>query len=349
MDPTGRLRARKPGANAAVNARAVHTDVPAPRPSRLPLRLLGPRYWLTWLGLGVLRLIQLLPHPLLLATGRVIGRLVRRLPLRYAQVARCNLALCLPQLSEAQRERVLDEHFEALGMGLCESAMTWWGSDAQIGRLSRIEGIEHLRHALGRGRGAILLTAHFTTLEIGARVLNTEMPLNAMHKRPKNALLAHFFERHRGRHALRVFSRDNVRGMVRALRDNECVWYAPDQSYRKKGAAMVHFFGVPAATNVFTSRLATLTGAQVLFVSHERLAANAGYRVTLQPAPVPYPSDSALQDAEQFHRFVESEVRRIPAQYWWIHRRFKGLTPDYPNYYGSAARRQPPVINPPPP
>jgi KDO2-lipid IV(A) lauroyltransferase len=305
----------------------------------MPLPLLGPRYWPTWLGLGLLRLIQLLPHGLLLAVGRVIGRLVRRLPLHYAQVARCNLQLCLPELSRSQREQVLAEHFEALGMGLCESAMTWWGSDAEITRLSRVAGLEHLRHALEQGRGAILLTAHFTTLEIGARVLNTQVPLNAMHKHPKNALLAHFFERHRGRHALRIFSRDNVRGMVRALRRNECVWYAPDQSYRKKGAQMIHFFGVPAATNVFTSRLAAMTGAAVLFVGHERLAGNAGYCVTLHPAPPGYPSDSAIQDAEQFHRFVETEVRRNPAQYWWIHRRFKGLTADYPNYYGSAARR----------
>jgi Kdo2-lipid IVA lauroyltransferase/acyltransferase len=300
----------------------------------VPLSLFGPRYWPTWLGLGVLRLIQLLPHAQKLRAGRAIGALVRRLPLRYAQVARVNLRLCLPELTASQREQVLDQHFAALGMALCESAMTWWGSDAQISALSRIVGVEHLRAALAQGRGAILLTAHFTTLEIGARVLNNQVPLNAMHKRPKNALLAHFFERHRGRHALKVFNRDNVRGMVRALRDNECVWYAPDQSYRGKGAEMVPFFGIPAATNVFTSRLATLTGAAVLFVGHERLPGNEGYCVTLHPSPAGYPSDSAIADAEQFHHFVEGEVRRIPAQYWWIHRRFKGLSADYPKYYG---------------
>jgi KDO2-lipid IV(A) lauroyltransferase len=321
-----------------VNVPAVHPAAPA-RPSWVPLKFMWPRYWPTWLGLGLMRLIQLLPHALLLLVGRTIGRLVRWLPLHYTQVARCNLNLCLPELTLAQRERVLNEHFEALGMGLCESAMTWWGSDADFTRLSRVVGLEHLRQALEQGRGAILLTAHFTTLEIGARVLNTQVPLNAMHKRPKNALLAHFFEHHRGRHALRIFSRDNVRGMVRALRDNECVWYAPDQSYRKKGAEMIHFFGIPAATNVFTSRLAQMTGAAVLFVAHERLPGNAGYCVTINRAPRGYPGESAIADAEQFHRFVEAEVRRNPAQYWWIHRRFKGLSPDYPNYYGSAARR----------
>jgi KDO2-lipid IV(A) lauroyltransferase len=95
--------------------------------------------------------------------------------------------------------------------------------------------------------------------------------------------------------------------------------------------------------------LAAMTGAAVLFVGHERLPGNAGYCVSLHPAPAGYPSESAIEDAEQFHRFVEAEVRRNPAQYWWIHRRFKGLSADYPNYYGGVARRAPATISAPPP
>ncbi len=324
-----------------MNTRTVQPDSEV-GPSAMPMRFLAPRYWPTWLGLGLMRVIQLLPHGMLLGVGRLIGRVVRRLPLHYAQVARCNLALCLPEMPALQRERVLNQHFEALGMGVCESAMTWWGSDAEIARLSRIAGVEHLRRALDQGRGAILLTAHFTTLEIGARILNSVFPINALYRPPKNDLLTHIAVSNRNRYARGTIERDDIRGMVRALRDNECVWYAPDQSYRKKGAEMVPFFGVPAATNVFTSRLATLTGAAVLFIGHERLPGNAGYRVSIHPAPEGYPSPSATDDAEQYHHFVEAEVRRNPAQYWWIHRRFKGLSADYPNYYGSAARRSSP-------
>jgi KDO2-lipid IV(A) lauroyltransferase len=101
---------------------------------------------------------------------------------------------------------------------------------------------------------------------------------------------------------------------------------------------MVPFFGIPAATNVATSRLAELTGAAVLLYSHERLPDAKGYRVVLSPPLAGYPGASAQADALRFNHFIEAEVRRIPEQYWWIHRRFKGLTGDYPNYYGAAAR-----------
>jgi KDO2-lipid IV(A) lauroyltransferase len=309
----------------------------------IPLRFLAPRYWLTWLAIGILRTLERLPYPQLVRAGRALGRLARRLPLNYIKVARCNMRLCLPELTDAAREQLLDRHFEALGVTMCESAMSWWSCDARIAKLSRIEGVEHLEQALAAGRGAIILTAHFTTLEIGARILNTTgIPMNVLYRPPKNQLLAHVANTNRRSFARgemdRTIERDDIRGMVRALRRNACVWYAPDQSYRNKGAEMVPFFGIPAATNVATSRLAQLTGAAVLFYSHERLADAKGYRVVIGPVLADYPSGSTQLDALRFNHFIEEQVRRIPEQYWWIHRRFKGLTPDYPNYYGDAAR-----------
>jgi len=113
--------------------------------------------------------------------------------------------------------------------------------------------------------------------------------------------------------------------MVRALRNNEIVWYAPDQSFRKKGAQMVRFFGTAAATNTGTSRLAQLTGASILYFSHERLPNGAGYRIVIHPPASSIPSDDAIADTEHFNCFIESEVRRLPEHYWWIHKRFKGL------------------------
>ena len=306
----------------------------------VPWRLLAPQYWHAWLGLGLLRVFARLPYSLLVCIGRGVGRFARRLPLNYVKVARCNLRLCLPKVSEVGRERLLNQHFEALGIALCETAMAWWSSNDRILKHATVEGLHHLEEALKRGHGAILLTAHFTTLEIGARIMSATFPTNVLYRPLKNPVLAYVMERLRGRHARRAIRRDDVRAMVRALKNNECVWYAPDQSYRNKGAEMVPFFGLPAATNVSTSRLAKLTGASVLLYSHERLPRAGGYRVVIHSPLEGYPSSCAVTDTGRFHRFIEAEVHRIPEQYWWIHRRFKGLAADYPDHYGKAGRRR---------
>jgi KDO2-lipid IV(A) lauroyltransferase len=317
-----------------------YSRLPLSRASILNLRpeLLLPQYWPTWIGLTFLRLIERLPYPAVLGAGRVIGRIARRLAIPYVRVARRNIELCLPQLTRREQRQLLDRHFLHLGMSLCESAMSWWSSDERILSLSRVEGLEHLERARSAGRGIILLTSHFTTLEIGARILNTTTPINVLYRPLKNKLLAAVSNASRDHHARRAIQRDDVRTMIRALKDNEIVWYAPDQSYRKKGAQMVPFFGIPAASNTFTSRLAELTGATVMFFSHERLPDAKGYRVAIHPLLENFPSGDARADTERFHHFIEDEVRRIPEQFWWIHRRFKGLSEDYPDYYGTALR-----------
>jgi KDO2-lipid IV(A) lauroyltransferase len=131
--------------------------------------------------------------------------------------------------------------------------------------------------------------------------------------------------------------------MIRALKNNEAVWYAPDQSYRNKGAAMVKFFGVPAATTTATSRLARISGAAVLTYFPERLPGNAGYRVVIGPALEDFPGTDVVCDVERFNRLLEAQICRVPEQYLWVHRRFKGLDADYPDYYGRDSRKRAPV------
>lgn len=263
----------------------------------------------------------------------MIGRIAKALPLRYVKVARRNIELCFPELSQVERQRLLARHFESLGASLCESAMTWWSDDERVNGLSHIDGLQHLDAELGKGQGVILLTAHFTTLEMGARILNGVRQINVLYKPPGNALLAKVANDSRASRARSTIERDDIRTMIKALRNNEIVWYAPDQSFRKKGAQMVPFFGIPAATNTFTSRLARLTGASVLYFTHERLPQDRGYRVVIHPPQENFPSDDDVADTLRYHAFIESEVRRIPEQYWWIHRRFKGLSPTDPDWY----------------
>jgi KDO2-lipid IV(A) lauroyltransferase len=297
-------------------------------------RLLSPRYWPTWAGLGVLRLLSLLPFSAQLAVGTALGAMLRRLPIRFVRIARRNIDLCLPQLGAAERRRLLNRHFVSLGIALLEIAAAWWCPAARLARISTVEGMEHVRNALARGRGAILLTAHFTPLEIGGRIVAAATPVNIVYRPTDNEVLAHVLGRCRSRNGGHAIPRDDIRSMIAALKNNEVVWYAPDQSYRKKGAEMVSLFGIPAPTNTATSRIARMTGAAVLPYFVERLPGSAGYRVVIQPPLENFPSDCPRADAERFHRLIEAQVHAVPDQYLWIHRRFKGLTATDPDYYG---------------
>jgi Kdo2-lipid IVA lauroyltransferase/acyltransferase len=295
--------------------------------------LLHPRYWPTWIAIGILRLLEPLPFPVLLWLGRRLGDFARMLPLSFVRIARRNLELCLPERTPEERENLLREHFHSLGIGIFETAVAWWSSNERILELTKIEGEEHLRAAFARGRGAILLSAHFTTIEIGGRALCARTTPNVMYRPAGNPVLERFLARNRNLRAKRAIPRDDVRTLISALKDNESVWYAPDQSYRKKGAAMVPFFKIPAATNTATSRLARLTGAAVLPYFQERLPGSQGYRMVIQPMLENFPTGDPVIDAQRFNELVEAQVRLVPDQYLWIHRRFKGLTADYPDYY----------------
>jgi Kdo2-lipid IVA lauroyltransferase/acyltransferase len=306
----------------------------------MPLRLAAPRYWLTWAGLGLLRLLALLPFGVIVRLGRAVGAVMRALPIRFVRTARRNLELCLPELSAAERERLLNEHFASLGVALLEIPFAWWSSPARLAKLLHFEGIEHLRAAQALGHGVILLTAHFTSMEMAGRALLFVAPVGFLYRETRNEVVAYALKRFRVGYGGHPIPKDDIRAFVSALRRNECVWYAPDQSYRKKGAEMVPLFGIPAATNTLTSRLARMTGAVVLPYFFQRLPGTQGYRAVIHP-PIPnFPSDCAAADTERFNHMIEAQVRRAPEQYLWIHRRFKGLTADYPDYYGRQAPRR---------
>ncbi|GAC1300013.1 MAG: hypothetical protein NVSMB15_08880 [Steroidobacteraceae bacterium] len=213
--------------------------------------------------MSILRIIERLPIPAQRYLGAALGALIRRLPLAYVRIARRNIELCMPALSPQERAALLDRHCASLGMALCETAVTWWSSDRRVQALARVEGLEHLQAALAKGRGAIMIGGHFTTIEIATRILGTVVPLNVVYRPTKNAVLSHTMFTSFSRHG-KPIAHDDIRSMIRALKRNEAVWYAPDQSYRNKGAAMVNFFGIPAATTTATSRLARISGAAVL-------------------------------------------------------------------------------------
>lgn len=300
-------------------------------------RFFLPQRWPMWCALAVLRALAQRDYPALLRVGRRVGNLARWLPLPQQRVVRRNLELCFPAMTPAERERLLEQHFREAGITLGETALAWFASPERLLELVQFEGLDELDRLVAEGRGVILLAAHFTTLEIGARFATAARRVHAVYKPSKDPLLSEFFRRYRGAVAAGMIASDDIRAMVRVLKAGGVVWYAPDQAFRAKGAENVPFFGVPVATNTATSRLARLTGAAVLPFFVERLPGDAGYRVRIGPALENFPGTDSVADTLRHHALIEAEIRRIPAQYLWLHKRFKALGERAPDYYSRHA------------
>src|SRR5207342_2537695 len=143
---------------------------------------LAPKTWLSWLGIGTLVAMGRLPWPLQRVLGRGLGALLRSALRTRRDVAARNLAMCFPELGDAAREALLRAHFSALGIGVFEFSRAWWGSVAPLRRDVEIEGLEHLAAAREGGRGVIVVSGHFTTLETCGRLLCDHVPLAGMYR-----------------------------------------------------------------------------------------------------------------------------------------------------------------------
>lgn len=306
------------------------TDAGAP-----PFRwsFLGPRYWPAWLGAAVLRLLCLLPLPLLVRLGEGLGWLFGRLAPGRRRIARINLSACFPDLADAEIERRADAHFRALGAGIFEACLAWWASDARLRRHGEVVGLEHLERARADGTGVLLLTGHFTTLELGARyLLVAGTPFHAMYRPIKNPLFDYLMHRWRSNIAkLPALPRDELRPLVRALREGRAVWYGPDQTLDRREGVFVPFFGVPVLMVTATSRIAQLGRARVVPYFPQRVGTR--YRITILPALEDFPSGDDDADAARVIRAIEDGVRQAPEQYFWVHRRFKVRPPGAPAMY----------------
>jgi Kdo2-lipid IVA lauroyltransferase/acyltransferase len=293
-----------------------------PDTAAMPPPPLGPRTWPTWLGIGAMALLARLPWPLQRGLGRVLGGVLRRLLGERRRIAARNLALCFPALDDAARASLLRQHFAAIGIGLFEFARAWWGSVTALRRGLQVEGLEHVEAARAGGRGVIVISGHFTTLEICGRLLCDHVPLAGMYRPHAQAAMEWAVKRGRLRYAAAMFGRDELRPALRHLRQGGLLWFAPDQDTRRGDSVFVPFFGRPASSLTSTHQLARLSGAAVLAFAHVRRP-DGGYTLRLSPAFSDFPSEDAVADTARVMAAIEGMARAAPAQYLWIHRRFK--------------------------
>ncbi len=285
---------------------------------------LHPRHWVTWAGLGLLWLLVQLPYPVLSRLGETIGKLSRRFLKRRECIARRNLELCFPDMTNEMREAMIEKNFMSLGMGLFETGMAWFWSDSRVRRWFDVEGYQNLVQAQANQKGVMVVGVHFMSLELGGRVMGLCQPMMATYRPHNNELMEWVQTRGRMRSNKSMIDRRNLKGLVSELKKGEAVWFAPDQDYGRKGSTFAPFFSVPnAATTNGTYVLSRLSGASMLTVTMVRKADRSGYQLHIGRALTDYPAKDEHEAASYINKVIEREILRAPEQYLWIHRRFK--------------------------
>ncbi|MCP8686255.1 LpxL/LpxP family Kdo(2)-lipid IV(A) lauroyl/palmitoleoyl acyltransferase [Marinobacterium sedimentorum] len=281
-----------------------------------------PRFGLTWLGMGLLWLLNRLPYAGQLTLGRTFGKILYLVARGRRHVVEVNVRLCFPELDAEKQRHLTREIFINNGIGVFETAMAWWSPKQWFRHRTVLKGREHLDAALARGKGVILLGAHFSTLDLGGLLFSEFYPVDAMYRRHNNPLMEEIITRSRGRYFGQAIERSDIRSVIRALRKNHIIWYAPDQDFGIKQSVYAPFFGVPAATITATTRLVKLNDSPILMLAQHRLPDDS-YELELLPVIEPFPSGNEEADATRINAELERAIRKDPAQYMWVHKRFK--------------------------
>lgn len=285
--------------------------------------LLHPRHWLSWFGIGLLYLLVLLPYPVIYQMGKGLGLLSSKCIRKRRETARQNLQLCFPELSQSEQEKLLRENFISTGLAIFETGMAWFWSDRRLKKHVNIIGDDYITQVQQTGQGVLLIGIHFLTLELGARILGMSHPGVGVYRPNDNPVMDYIQLKGRLKSNKYMLDRRNIKGMIRALKNGELVWYAPDHDYGRKNSVFAPFFAVEkAATTIGTTILVKLGNPAIIPFTPKR--ENHGqYLVSVTPPLENYPLTDEIAAATFMNKAIEMEILKAREQYMWLHRRFK--------------------------
>lgn len=279
--------------------------------------------------LACLRVSSKFPYGVQMSLGRLAGRFVFHFARKRRAIAARNLELCFPEMTIAERQKLLRAHFCSLGRGLFESGLAYWASDERLRDLARIGGMDNLQAALARGHGVILIAGHFTSMELAGRLLALVVDFDVVFRPFSNPEINSIVYAGRRRGVGKAIPKKSFRQFIKGLKANRAILITVDQATTARNKVMVPFFAVPAPTSINVARIAQKTGAAVLPLLWLREPDLSGYRVEIGAPLTGFPSGDALTDASRINALIEEQIRQAPEQYYWIHRRFKAEPSPY--------------------
>ena len=283
--------------------------------------------------MGILYLISWLPFVIQIQIGKLLGKLLGVLAKKRVSVAKRNLELCFPEKSEQEILALVKENKEHAGMALLETGMGWWWPDWRIKMLGNFEGYEHIESILASGKGVLALAIHNMNLELACRIAGVRHPAVAFYRKHNNPLIEYIQYQGRSRSNKYMINKRNAKGLIEALNQQEVCFYLPDQDYGRGQSEFVPFFAVKdAASTKGTLLFAKRANCEIVFIVSTR--SKRGYEIKVVPGLNNFPSGDDKLDITRINKQVEELVELAPAQYLWMHKRFKTRPTDAdPSYY----------------
>lgn len=288
--------------------------------------MLMPHFWGAWFAIFLLCfIVNVLPAFVSLFIGRCLGRLMGRILPARKYVLKRNLELAFPDMDESSRKKLAHKVQENSGMAIFETGFAWFWPDWRIKKHIRVDK-EELDNAVALARSGnpiLLLSAHFVTLELMARIFGTVVTPGIGVYRPSDHPVWEWAQvRGRLRKNFALVDRKDPRSMIKALMRNFPIWYAPDQDYGRRVSVFVPFFGVKeAATVVGTHNLAKVKNTKV--TPAWTIREGSDYHLYLKAPLENFPTEDPTADAAFINKELEKMIMYAPEQYLWLHRRFK--------------------------
>ena len=292
--------------------------------------------------LAIMWLMHFLPLPILGRFGNAVGTFLFHTLKKRRHITLTNLRLCLPHLSEPERQQLAIQHFQAYSRSVWERSILWWASEARLKRLIRVDA-PGVPLAQIQARPTILLCPHFVCLDVAGVAVMLESSLCSIYVTQSNRVFDSALRRGRSRfRPVELFSRnDGIKPIIRAMREQGLPYFMlPDLDFGIKNAEFVPFFGVPAATLSAPARLAATTNAQLIPVVASFLPDFKGWRVSFYPAWENYPSDDIVADTRRMNQFIEQRALENLPDYFWSHKRFKTRPPGQASVYSKQTATQ---------
>jgi len=274
-----------------------------------------------------------LPLPVLGRLGEGVGSLLFMVIRKRRHIALTNLSLCLPQRSEAERLAMAKRHFQVYARSVLERGILWWASEARLKRLIQIDPAVPMA-AMADGP-TILMCPHFVSLDVAGVAVMLESSLCSIYTQQRSKVFDAALRKGRSRfRPVKLFSRaEGVKPIIRAMREGLPFFMLPDMDFGAKDAEFVSFFGVPAATLTAVPRIAATTRAKVIPVIATILPGYKGWKVTFHEPWKNYPGDDIVAATRYMNAFIEQQILKAPAEYFWAHKRFKTRPPGEPSVY----------------